>query len=993
MSDNSINAIIGGIQCQATRLPYATPPYTQLIVPPGNTIKLPLTEIEVTTFYRVKPGDPGYANLIAVAKDKAGQDAAILGVSYTIKVDETGKIKQATQAGQAEQLSIVSSRQLTDDAEEFYNNDSTSAKTNVNIGTNSEVTTLGLISTAYPNLLHNYGSYTYSLTLSAMTPKTYNEMIENPTVGFAPENIMISSGGRFNDTAQMDPRFKDTSFFFDKLEFQTVIGMTTVNRNSNALTSEFTIIEPYGMTFLNRLIDMSSDINADNKGNYIQLPYMLQIDFFGFDDNGLPQQIPNISKYIPIQIVGIKFKIGTKGTEYNVSAVPYSHSAFSESSGTTPIKLEVAASTIQEFFLSNAHNSVVASSNDVVKATGTVRIPPSVADKAREKVDREESSKIVATDRESQDKKKKLNEEADALSKTKYVSYNTSESLNVRSYAGALNAWQQRLLLDGHIGVIDEYAFVIDSDIASATLPSIDDINKQKKQMSTGDNTVQDTTKTGIAQQENPISLYTINQGTSVIDVIGTAIKNSSFITKQYLKNKKTINKVEMQKFLDEPLVWFNIVPEITIREFDTKNNNNRYGKKITYYITKKLIPQTKNSDFPMGGPEYICKDYQYIFTGKNQDILNFDLNFDTQFYIVNPSNAINAEATSQSLDKKATETTDTAEENKALNSSDIEQLLDNRSRGINELKPKKVQVAKISQIGNAQGEDAERIQQLEKNILATPAGDQVQVTLKIIGDPDFIKQDDCFYGAHGKIKNNTDKRKTPNGSLITDAADLYVHLAFKTPVDYNENGLASPTDSKNKYSTSLFSGVYRIITVKNVFSNGKFEQELNLIRYSMQPSDLGILDTASVGSTAERETTIQATENSVGTRTEQSTTVLAGAANPTTASLTSPPIPTTADVVTASGDNAISATTKGVTGQGVTILSPATKNTELGTTKTTTYSILMIGNQPVVEGTELTNTQMNIINNSSPNTYPDYVMKQYQKQLSTEPWTVLNKQ
>ena len=52
----------------------------------------------------------------------------------------------------------------------------------------------------------------------------------------------------------------------------------------------------------------------------------------------------------------------------------------------------------------------------------------------------------------------------------------------------------------------------------------------------------------------------------------------------------------------------------------------------------------------------------------------------------------------------------------------------------------------------------------------------------------------------------------------------------FQSPVDYDETkGIADVTASRYRYSE--FSGVYKIITVENSFSNGKFEQSLNLAK------------------------------------------------------------------------------------------------------------------------------------------------------------------
>lgn len=811
----------------------------------------------------------------------------------------------------------------------------------------TEAIILGLAASAYPNLLHNYASYTYSLTLSALTKEDYNTMITNPESGFKPTHVMIASAGRWDGTTQKDPRF-NVDFFFDKLDFETVIGMTTQSRNSNALSSEFTIIEPYGMTLLNRLIDMSNDINKENKGNYIQLPYMLQIDFFGYDNDGKAIQVPNTSKFIPIQIVGIKFKIGTKGTEYNISAVPYNHQAFSESMGSTPIKLEVAAHTIADFFLSDTKVPVVQYDTNAQTQTKTVAI--STPNKLLQtKINRTTPTttnvkgSTIGTNGTRIDSKTKIDQKLKSQNQVQYVYQNLDVLKNVKSYTGAVNAWYHQQVLNKKVEVADEILFAIDPDIAAATFPSKEVISKANRAMNKDADSSQDSLYSNLDDKSSPVGLITINQGTSITDVISLAIRNSSFITSQFLDpTKGEVTASKMDEFLSKPLTWFHITPTVEILGFDKITN--RYAKKVTYHIDKKIIPQTKNPEAPLGGPNVICKDYQYIYTGKNQDILNFDLNFDTQFYVVNPANAANADITAQNNAQTPSESIDIDDGNRVLTSQEIQERIDKRVAGINELKPRKIQVASISGIGNPDGSKAEQAQQLEKNILSTPGGDMVQVTLKIIGDPDFIKQDDVFYG-----RNNvgTDTRKTPNGSLITDAADLYVGLTFKTPVDYDKFGLASPASQEDRYSSSLFSGIYRVITVKNHFSGGKFEQELNLIRYSMQVAPGLLAPVTDDNENKQREDSISKPQ------------IIA--VPPDNVIIKTPTIPSI-DVATKTETGVIAA----VNSQGIT-----------------TTSTLLIANQPFIEGQPLSQIQMDTIDYLllSGNTFPPAVMRQYNKQ------------
>jgi hypothetical protein len=121
---------------------------------------------------------------------------------------------------------------------------------------------------------------------------------------------------------------------------------------------------------------------------------------------------------------------------------------------------------------------------------------------------------------------------------------------------------------------------------------------------------------------------------------------------------------------------------------------------------------------------------------------------------------------------------------------------------------------------------------------------DQLSVRLKIVGDPQFIKQDDVYYTPAARQYVSEEETYGQgnvggeDGSIAMDGSEIHVRLSWKTPVDIDEETGFMRTDSK--YSTSAFSGIYRVISVESVLTQGKFEQTLELIRLQDQPNDFG---------------------------------------------------------------------------------------------------------------------------------------------------------
>lgn len=116
---------------------------------------------------------------------------------------------------------------------------------------------------------------------------------------------------------------------------------------------------------------------------------------------------------------------------------------------------------------------------------------------------------------------------------------------------------------------------------------------------------------------------------------------------------------------------------------------------------------------------------------------------------------------------------------------------------------------------------------------------DMVGVKMRIIGDPDYIKQDDVFYqGNQTKTENvlnsQVDPRLLPgNGSLIMDDGGVYIQVLFKIPKDIDDSTGFMKYDEGNR--NSVFSGLYLVVAVTSTFSQGAFTQELELTRLPRQ--------------------------------------------------------------------------------------------------------------------------------------------------------------
>ena len=129
------------------------------------------------------------------------------------------------------------------------------------------------------NPLHEYVNYTYGLSLHYMTVAKFNSVVvDGAKYSASDQAVLIASGGRQTSELVRNKFFRNTDYAIENLRMTTVIGHNARTRGTNAIQVEFTVLEPHGMTLIERFIRLS----RENKiTSWDELPLMMQIDFFG----------------------------------------------------------------------------------------------------------------------------------------------------------------------------------------------------------------------------------------------------------------------------------------------------------------------------------------------------------------------------------------------------------------------------------------------------------------------------------------------------------------------------------------------------------------------------------------------------------------------------------------------------------------------------------------------------------------------------------------
>lgn len=678
------------------------------------------------------------------------------------------------------------------------------------------------LSKVIPNVLHGYASYTYGLSLHLLTSDEYNTITKKGE--YVPKRVLIASAGRYNNTPGPNqfirsPKFAE-DFYFDKFELETVIGLNAESRSSNAVKYDFTLIEPYGFTLIDRIIDLTTDpAEGVNCKNYMDMPYLLQIDFFGMDDTGaIIGAIPNTTKRIPIRLNKMDVRISARGAEYAIKGVPYGHSAFDLTTISTPIDIEVEAKTVAEFFQS-------------VESAGGATDTSGQREAALSRLWATTDGGLIGPDGQPNQINPSL------------LSIQTKRELGlITSFGTALNKFQRQAFVDNKISVNDEYYFnFLDPLMANSTFTSGAFTNPKDTGMVAVDKT-NSIKKSDLGFNTNDYNsnkrIFQVNAGTYIDQVIAWVIRNSTWMTDQVIvpDGANPLDYLrELKAKKDTPLYWFKVIPSIELGKFD--NRRNIWSRKITYHIQKYEVTNIKVDVGPDARAKNPVKAYNYIYTGKNDDILDLDIQFNTLYY--------NALTIYRSALTNVVQPPDPTEEGKTDNPGEYTGSSDPTNSNPNAIMPlvNKIQVIDARSRTGSGSDDARQVTvaDLQDSLLTLSQADMLHVKLKILGDPSFIKQDDIFWTPKSNTQvsenqTNADTRLTPDGSLKTDNGQVIVSLTFRTPTDIDEStGMMNFNSKTFKTKVSLFSGLYRVIKVTNEFRNGQFTQTLDLVRLVKQ--------------------------------------------------------------------------------------------------------------------------------------------------------------
>ena len=768
---------------------------------------------------------------------------------------ETGLLYDASGLPGGVDLKTESGTPTRDDA---ANNSTSTKQTQVNA---SEASLVKII--PQPNVLDDYYSYSYQASVYLCNDSQYKRLMSGNNLKLDGYQLLFQTGGAplnrdgkrpqpaagttDQDGGAVPPEernypdggrnfFFDNDFYIDSISLENKLPAGGSGGAHFDTDLKFTLIEPQGMTLLERLrdaVENHSPQNENGKVNYLAATYVMVIRFYGYDQSGnIVMPIKGgltvggqtsdtqavVEKLVPFQITNIDWTIGSKTTSYEWKCKPVGlNIAGSTARGTIPYDLQLNAASVEKLLSGQAKyksTSAPASNPGASTTTGYVSDSEQIAT-----IRNNEQSRLRAAQQApgSGSSQRDNNTAAAAKAPQTAVSAPNPSRVVVQGLMQAMNDFQQKLVLDGVYEQADNYSIEFvgpgAEKISGATLvlPNVN-LDKTKFAMSKGKE-VPEKDRT-----DNASRSFSITAGQQILQVIELILRNSSYIGSQALFTIDEEGKQIPTKNLNynEPVKWYVINMSAKPRSGKLDGKRNDYAYDIKYTVSPFLIKNLASVYFPVNKFSGVHKSYPYWFTGQNTAVLEYQENL----------NAIFRMTLSGNVEEDAAAT----------------KLRDAQTSSMNEIMMYTYQARSTESSSGAKGKSFE-LGANAAELLYDPTGLKT-AKVKIIGDPAWIAQGSLFRPVNQETFGGKALTQgfMPDGSVAFDNQEILFEIVWQRPEDYDlSTGMADPySQTQKKYNArvALQSRVYIATKVVSEFRSGRFEQTLEGKMYTFIKPD-----------------------------------------------------------------------------------------------------------------------------------------------------------
>jgi len=674
------------------------------------------------------------------------------------------------------------------------------------------------------NVLDHYRSYTYNFTLSAVSREDCNDpkKFQSDSVG----HVILKSGGKGTtglkppqgattaqvqanadlqesattdmgdagkiaeasqkniDTLQFNadlvPGFNKNSpgrfdMFIDKFEIHTTFDNSLSGFGTIQLIN-FTVIEPYSINGFFEALHTAAV--AVGYTMYAAASFKLTLKFLGYPDDkedSVPEEVPYATRHWLIGFKNVGMEVTEKGTVYTCSTYDKGTGAAADSNNTLRKSISYEGITVQEALAGP-----------------------------------------VGSDRPNNYSGKDFVTQLNKLQKDNTKDRNGSDVYD-----------EYRIFFPEIVDGMPDYTKVNKIGktklVDSATIISSGGMeDPQTTSVKTNYQNDPGSTSTTTSSRLDPSTgKYQIQASPNqkIDTIISNTIRDSEYIAELLKAIKENPGSViDENGYID----YFRIRYEI--EQLKDINPETQQPKQIYKYIVtlrkmhiSAITILSKIWD-PAKYPPFAVRTYNYMYTGKNTDVIGFKINFNS-FYQNAVPEAINNDIVESKYGKGPTNSTDITF-NSSVKPNDVAQL----QFGVPASKPV------VTEYVPADGPGAPRSENAYRNLARYVHGQFLnhneegaqRATLDIIGDPMYLTTN----GFNGYWAGSDGKGFTSNGEADIMSSQVPISLNFRNPVDIGKSGFMDFSQEQIP-----FSGIYQLLTIDSYFNEGIFKQRLNLNR------------------------------------------------------------------------------------------------------------------------------------------------------------------
>ena len=682
---------------------------------------------------------------------------------------------------------------------------------------------------ATENVLKTFASFNYNITLACLTTNEINFPESTYRVG-PPEVTVLRSGGEGIGSSKALTAFETSDakleYFIDEVEMKSIIAPTTQTRTANATTFSFKVHEPYSMgLFLQSM--MMAALQAGHR-DYQKAPYALIIEFKGFDDNGNLVNGGALSRRVfPIKISKVDFDVNAGGSAYNISAYAWNETALSNITQYTKTDISITGDSVLEL-LQKGPNSLTNELNNRIRTVAEGQTTVTNKDEYFIMFPEELKSSlgIDSLQNSGPAQTAAMTLEEFYRKSSGLTNFNNLPDVGQQKVEEEFNTFKELYITNNNISSsVRRFAEdgALANDIASATIA---------QSMATGgavpfgqEAYVKDENgnfKSDEITITPDFRTLIFPTGTSIEQIIEEVLMISS-----YAKNSATQFIPDADGMID----WFRIhtqtflIPDESVRQATGENPKVFVYAVVPYKVHSSAFSGTSQ---PSVGLEkrkkQAAKRYDYIYTGKNDDIIDFEINFNNAFFNALQPN-INGSGDAKNIAKNganaSTPETYAAAggntEGSAYSDPATQESSENPGSG--------------GGGGAAMESPAVKVSRMFNDAIVNSAVDMITMDLTVLGDP--------YYLADSGIGNYSSpaaaRGYTGDGSMDYQRSEVEVDVNFRTPIDYDDTSGGMIFPQRGTEPVGQFSGLYKVLTVQNTFSGGKFTQVLSLLRRKKQ--------------------------------------------------------------------------------------------------------------------------------------------------------------